>query len=230
MPHVQRLTAVVQSGGPGLNTPDTAMPSGQDHPVEAAADPMPRLRQTLRSFIGSKVRDSALADDLTQETLFRVETRLQTLRSRDRLDAWVFQIARNTIADHFRKTRATEEFDEAAHGPLLRVADNSPTTEDAALSAELRAYVRSVVDRLPPPYGEAIRLIEFEGLPQVELARRLGLSVSAAKSRVQRGRAMLRKEMERCCHWETDHYGTVLGVEPRGECTCQDSSSGGCEK
>lgn len=206
------------------------MPPGQDHPADAAADPMPRLRQTLRTFIGSRVRDASLADDLTQETLLRVESRLQTLRSRDRLDAWVFQIARNTIADHFRKTRETEEFDEATHGPLLSVADDTLSEEEETLSGEIRSYVRSVLDRLPPLHRDAIRMTELEGVSQVELARRLGLSVSAAKSRVQRGRAMLRKEMERCCHWETDRYGKVLAVEPRGECTCQDSASSGCEK
>ncbi len=191
---------------------------------------MPRLRQTLRAFMGSRVRNASLADDLTQETLLRVETRLATLRHRERLEAWVFQIARHTIADHFRKARETEEFDEAAHGPLLAVPDSTLSTEDEALSGELRNYVRSVVDRLPPLYREAIRLIELEGVSQVELARRLGLSVSAAKSRVQRGRALLRKEMERCCHWETDRYGKVLAVEPRGECACQDLDTPRCEK
>lgn len=206
------------------------MPRDVLHAPPAAADAMPRLRQTLRAFIGSKVRDSALADDLTQETLVRVATRIESLRSLDRLDAWVFQIARNTLADHFRKARETEAFDEAEHGPLLTVSNNALSAEDEALGAELRAYVRSVVDRLPTAYRDAVRAIELEGLSQVELARRLGLSISAAKSRVQRGRALLRKELERCCHWETDRYGTVLAVEPRGECTCRDSDSTGCEK
>lgn len=201
-------------------------------PADTAADPMPRLRKTLRAFIGSKVRDSALADDLTQETLVRVATRIESLRSPDRLDAWVFQIARNTIADHFRTARETEAFDESAHGSLLAVsqAQDTPSAEDEVLAGELRDYVRSVVDRLPPLYREAIRCIELEGLSQVELARRLGLSVSAAKSRVQRGRALLRREMERCCHWETDRYGAVLAVEPRGDRTCRDAGSGGCAR
>lgn len=196
--------------------------------MDGATDPMPRLRQALRAFIGSKVRDAALADDLAQETLLRVETRLESLRSRKRLESWVFQIARNTIADHFRRARDTETFDEATHGPLLTVGENAPTAEDEALSAELRNYVRSVVERLPPVYREAIQAIELEGLSQVELARRLGLSVSAAKSRVQRGRAMLRKEMERCCHWETDRYGTILAIEPRGACTCGKANAADC--
>lgn len=194
------------------------------------ADPMPKLREALRAFIGSKVRDAALADDLAQETLLRVETRLGTLRSRDRLQSWVFQIARNAIADHFRKARETEAFDEAAHGRFLAEQDPTPGPEEERLSRELRTYVRSVVERLPPLYREALRMIEMEGVSQAALARRLGLSVSAAKSRVQRGRAMLRKEMERCCHWETDRYGTVLAVEPRGDCSCRDADSPGCGK
>lgn len=206
------------------------MPPGQDHPLDAAADPMPRLRQTLRAFIRSRVRDSSLADDLAQETLLRVETRLQALRTQNRLDAWAFQIARNTISDHFRSSRETEEFDESAHASLLDAPDTTLSAEDEALGAELREYVRSVIDRLPPAYREAVRLIELEGMSQVDLAARLGLSVSAAKSRVQRGRAMLRREMERCCHWETDRYGKVLAVEPRGECACQDADSSGCGK
>ena len=209
---------------------DMPMQPVPDTPLDAVADPMPRLRQALRAFIGSKVRDASLADDLAQETLLRVETRIHDLRNRDRLDAWVFQIARNTLADHFRKARETEVFDEATHGPSLEVSGEMPTVEDEALSGRLREYVRSVVDRLPPVYREAIRLIELEGGAQVDLARRLGISVSAAKSRVQRGRAMLRKEMERCCRWETDRYGTVLAVEPRNTCSCEEGDSAGCKK
>lgn len=211
--------------------PSASPPSAGAEPApELAADAVPELRRTLRAFVASKVRDSALADDLTQETLLRVETRLPTLRSRDRLEAWVFRIARNAIADHFRKTRDTEAFDESTHGSLVAGSEETPGAEDEALAGDLREYVRSVVDRLPPAYREAIRSIELEGLSQVELARRLGLSVSAAKSRVQRGRALLRKEMERCCRWETDRYGKVLAVEPRGPCSCRDGESATCDR
>lgn len=192
----------------------------------------PRLRDAVRGFLGARVRDAALADDLTQETLLRVEKRLDTLRSSERFESWVFQIARNVVIDHFRKARETEAFDETAHGHLLTHVEPDPTPEESSLREQLRGYVRSVVDRLPAPYRDALRMIEFEGVTQVELARRLGLSVSAAKSRVQRGRAMLRREMERCCHWETDRYGQVLGVEPRGTCHCGDPEAGseGCRK
>jgi RNA polymerase sigma-70 factor (ECF subfamily) len=69
-------------------------------------------------------------------------------------------------------------------------------------------------------YRDAIIATDYDGLSQVELAQRLGLSVSAAKSRVQRARAMVRTQIERCCHFEVDHYGTVVDCTPRIE-TCE---------
>jgi RNA polymerase sigma-70 factor (ECF subfamily) len=69
-------------------------------------------------------------------------------------------------------------------------------------------------------YRDAIIATEYDGLSQVELAQRLGLSVSAAKSRVQRARAMVRETIERCCHFDVDHYGTVVDYTPRIE-TCE---------
>ena len=64
----------------------------------------------------------------------------------------------------------------------------------------------------------ALVLTEFEGLTQVEMAEELGLSVSGAKSRVQRARAMLRDDLLECCHFEFDRLGHVIDYEPRPRC------------
>ena len=92
--------------------------------------------------------------------------------------------------------------------------------EESRLRSEIAAYIRSVVESLPPIHREALLLTEYDGLSQVQLAKRLGLSISAAKSRVQRARAMLKEQIERCCHWSTDRYGTVIDVRPRTSCDC----------
>jgi RNA polymerase sigma-70 factor (ECF subfamily) len=179
------------------------------------------LRAAIRAFVLSRVKDAALTEDITQETLIRLHRKLHTLRAGEKLEAWVFQIARNAVADHFRATRPTEVFDEQAHAPAPTPAAPEPlAVEEELLRRELAAYVRRVVEGLPPAYRDALRLVEFEGVPQVELARRLGLSVSAAKSRVQRARQMVRAEMERCCRWETDRYGKVLDVQPKHRECC----------
>ncbi len=105
---------------------------------------------------------------------------------------------------------------------LIRPRRARRQTHDAGLPP-----AGSSVERLPEIYREALRLTEFEGVSQVELARRLGLSVSAAKSRVQRARAMVRAEMERCCRWETDRYGTAVDAQPRRADCCAEPPSGG---
>ncbi len=199
--------------------PDTA--SGPPNPGDLA-----QLRSAIRAYVRSRVNDAALADDIAQETLVRLHRKLHTLRSREKLEAWVFRIARNVLADHFRASKPAETFDEHAHATALASHIHEPlAAEEEVLRGELVAYVRSVVETLPEMYRDALRLTEFEGLSQVELARRLGLSVPAAKSRVQRARTMVRAEMERCCRWETDRYGTVLDAQPKRRNCCDDSAS-----
>jgi RNA polymerase sigma-70 factor (ECF subfamily) len=56
----------------------------------------------------------------------------------------------------------------------------------------------------------------------VELARRLGLGISAVKSRVQRGRAQLREMLLACCRFEFDGRGNIVAAEPKGPCDCED--------
>jgi RNA polymerase sigma-70 factor (ECF subfamily) len=176
----------------------------------------------------SRVHNAALAEDITQETLVRLHRKLHTLRAGEKLEAWVFQIARNAVADHFRAARPGEPFEEESHTPPPDPTRHEPlAAEEELLRGELAAYVRRVVEGLPPAYRDALRLVEFEGVPQVELARRLGLSVSAAKSRVQRARQMVRAEMERCCRWETDRYGAVVDIQPKRRDCCDDPPARG---
>lgn len=180
-----------------------------------------QLRGAIRAFVLSRVRNPATADDITQESLLRLTQRLHTLRDSERLEAWVFQIARNAVADHFRAAKESEPIDEEMHTSELESATHEPlAAEDERLRRAVAAYVASLVEKLPEPYRGALQLTEFQGVSQVELAERIGLSVSAAKSRVQRARAMLREEMERCCRWETDGHGTVVDVRPKSAECC----------
>ncbi|HAH00091.1 MAG TPA: RNA polymerase subunit sigma-24, partial [Ktedonobacter sp.] len=67
---------------------------------------------------------------------------------------------------------------------------------------ELIPCIKTMVDSLPNDYREALYLTEYEGLTQRELADRLGLSFSGAKSRVQRAREKLKVMLLDCCHFE----------------------------
>ncbi|MEC5127892.1 sigma-70 family RNA polymerase sigma factor [Verrucomicrobiales bacterium BCK34] len=171
------------------------------------------LRNSLFRFVCSKVGDPHLAEDLTQEILLRGLSKLSGLKSRERLESWLFQIARNAIADHFRQTKPTEVFSDDL--PDNNDAFQTIAEEDAVLREMLSSFIRGVVESLPAKYRDALRYTDYEGHTQAELARREGISLSGAKSRVQRARQEVREAVKRCCDIEKDASGQILDVRER---------------
>jgi RNA polymerase sigma-70 factor (ECF subfamily) len=88
---------------------------------------------------------------------------------------------------------------------------------------ELSACLQPLISSLGPADQEALRLVEFDGVTQVEAAERLGLSVSGMKSRVQRARLHLRTALDECCRIALDRRGGIISYEARtDQCgTCQ---------
>lgn len=174
---------------------------------------MTELREldgALRSFISSRVPADD-AEDLLQECYLRVGRRLAELRDRDRLSAWVFRIARNVLVDWLR----------SRGGPSgHRIEPLEDEVVDGATSepeGELRVgrWLGTMIDRLPESYATVLRESELEGRLHREIAERHGLSVSGVKSRVQRGRILLRDKLSACCRFELDRRGGVVGLERR---------------
>jgi SAM-dependent methyltransferase len=81
-------------------------------------------------------------------------------------------------------------------------------------------FVASAASRLPETYRHAITLVELEGLTQAEAARMIGVSLSGMKSRVQRGRRLMRAMFEECCHLTIDVRGRVIEAEQRNGPSC----------
>jgi RNA polymerase sigma-70 factor (ECF subfamily) len=170
------------------------------------------LNTCLQQFIRRRVPDMATADDLLQDVYLKVHTRVDTLRDPDRLESWVYQIARNVINDYYRTQRPLDEITEMIPAPEADDADD-PVIE------RLRVGVRQMIDLLPDEYREAILLTEYQGLTQQQMAQRLGISLPAAKSRVQRGKKMLREYLLLCCRFQFDRLGKVIDYHPRNPCT-----------
>jgi RNA polymerase sigma-70 factor (ECF subfamily) len=169
--------------------------------------------QRLRAFVRRRVRDDATADDLTQETLLKVFRSRASLRDGQRIEAWLYRIARTTLVDHYRRARPQAELPaELAAAPV------NPADEVTAVMAR---SLRRFAEELPPVYREPVRLAEFEGLPLAKIALRLDLSLTAVKSRVRRGRALLKRELQNCCRLEFDRLGKIIGYERRNAATCR---------
>ena len=149
-------------------------------------------------------------DDRVQETFLRVHSALPELRETDRLAPWVYRVARSVLIDNARRERPAEPLDE---DPV----DETDFPEPDA-TGMVAAWLPAFVEGLPEPYREAVRLSELEGLSQREVAERLGLSASGARTRVQRGRAKLREQLLQCCHVAMEH-GVVVDVKAN-DCSC----------
>lgn len=173
----------------------------------------------LRAFIRRRVRNDTVADDLAQETLLKVYRSRGTLRDGTRLEAWLYQIARGTIIDHHRRQRPQEELPSA-------LAGESPD-ELAAMRAQVLPSLQRFLEELPAAYREPVRLAELEELPLARIALRLDLSLTAVKSRVRRGRAMLKRKLQDCCRFEFDRLGRMIGFERRRQLCCDDCAGRG---
>ncbi len=99
-------------------------------------------------------------------------------------------------------------------------AEDEEVLPDEEISAEVASWLPAFIGLLDAPTREALELSELEGLTQREVAERLGLSPSGAKSRVQRGRHKLREALEACCEIERDVRGHVTDYRPKEGCSC----------
>lgn len=165
----------------------------------------------LGQFIRARVSDPATAEDILQDVFVKIQKRLGQLQDPAKLQGWIYLIARNAIIDHYRTRKETVEVPENLFA--------EPTANDGEIE-ELKASFRRMIYSLPEPYRDAIVLTELHGFTQQELADRLGLSLSGAKSRVQRGRAQLKQMLDECCTFEFDRRGKVIGCEPREQTRC----------
>lgn len=166
----------------------------------------------LRGFLSARVSNPADVDDLLQEIMIKVHTGLPSLEEPAKLQPWLFQTARRTIIDFYRK---------AARGKTLHPDDLWYGEDDPEVRQELARCVEPFIAALPEETAAVLRAVDIEGGAQKGLAEAQGISYSTLKSRVQKGRAALRDVFEDCCSMSRDARGNLSDYERK---------SGGCEK
>lgn len=165
----------------------------------------------LRGYIAKRVANEQIAEDVLQDVFLKIHANIEQLNDKARVQGWIYQIAHHTLIDHYRRRKTNVAMAAEIAGP----EDESETNAVHRISDSLKSMVRL----LPEKYREAIWLTEFQGISQAALAKRLGISLSGAKSRVQRGRRLLKKMLMECCHFEFDRRGTIIDYHPLS-CDC----------
>lgn len=174
----------------------------------------------LRAFISKRISNSSMVDDILQDVFIKIHENIDTVKDEAKISSWIYQITRNSIIDYYRKNKIRlTDINSFSEHELNALHDAGPLTENE-YEKNIAAGLQKMIDVLPEKYAQALYMVEIKGMSQVELANKLKISQSGAKSRVQRGRAMLKDSLMNCCHYEFDKYGTVISSHPIKCCCC----------
>lgn len=168
----------------------------------ALVDVVRELSPGLRSYLERMVGDSAVAEDLLQETLIKIHRGHAKFEGRSSLKTWAYTIATRTTYDFYRRSDR--------HRDMVTIDEtNEPRDQHADLSEsfvidEMNACVREVIDSLPEGYRAALVLHDLEGMTAKETADVCGTSLATAKVRIHRGRKRLEKALKSACVFYTE--------------------------
>jgi RNA polymerase sigma-70 factor (ECF subfamily) len=140
------------------------------------------------------------AEDVTQDVLLQVVRKLPTFRGESAFPTWLHRVTVNAALSHRRRQAVRQEHGLAtsldAYGedePLPAAGPRrTPAPDDQVVNHETRQIIQEAIESLPDAYREVLLLADVEGLPNADVAEKLGLSLPAVKSRLHRARAMLR--------------------------------------
>ncbi|MCC9136706.1 RNA polymerase sigma factor SigZ [Pontibacter silvestris] len=163
----------------------------------------------LKAFVLKRVQDKDEANEVLQQLYLKLYKNCEQLQEVHHIKAWLYQITRNAVYDFFREHSRYESIDEN----YLEKADLPEQPR-----RDLEELVLPLINLLPAEYAEPLRLSDLEGVSQKEIAERLGMSYSGAKSRVQRGREKLKQLFMECCHLEFSHNGQIVGAQVKAGC------------
>jgi len=166
----------------------------------------------LRGYLQRKV-PAQDAEDLLQE-IFLALIRNPTPEG-VAVSAWIWTLLRNHVANFYRKRGVVFE-------SLEPDSFESKAGEVTPAEAWVATWLEGFAEELPKHYSEALILADFQGFTMRDVADKLGLSVSGAKSRVQRARLKIAEALKACCAFYFDEQGRIEGWEKRhsGSCEC----------
>jgi len=165
----------------------------------------------LRKFLLSRVKTSEDADDLLQDILIKTHQNISSLNEPKKFQAWLFKVARNTLYDYYRKP--VTSVSGQTHPDFESLVDKYPDSQEI-IREELSKCINPFIQSLPQIYREAVEAVDLKGFSQKALAKELGISYSAMKSRVQRAREMLAVLFQSCCTYELDSQGKIIAYHP----------------
>jgi len=195
-----RLGAASAMGGTVAAGASVAGHARDAEPAEPASWVAPSWDEIVRTHADRVYRlayrlsgNRADAEDLTQETFVRVFRSLADYTP-GTFEGWLHRITTNLFLDMVRR-RQKIRFDALAEDASDRLPSNEPGPERAYEQNNLDPEIQQALDTLPADFRAAVVLCDLEGLTYEEIALTLNIKVGTVRSRIHRGRVLLREAL-----------------------------------
>ena len=173
--------------------------------IENAVNLFGEYYQRIFRYIVSMVRDTAEAEDLTQETFLRAYRHRDSLRDEGAQTAWLYRISTHVCLDRLRQCarRAPSESDIDLEQVEV-VEPDTPSLQQIIERDEMSECVQQYLNRLSDSYRAVILLHDMHELTAMEIAQLLGESLATIKIRLHRARLKLRNALQAGCTFSYD--------------------------
>ena len=159
-----------------------------------------RHESKLYSYIISKVRDADLANDIFQDTFFKVINTLKSGRYNEegKFLPWVMRIAHNLVIDHFRRLKRMPTISPSAEFDVFEIiGNNEPTIENSMIRTQIEEDLRNIIEHLPEDQKEVLKLRHYSKMSFKEIAEYTDVSINTALGRMRYALINLRKLIEK---------------------------------
>src|SRR5687768_10148349 len=120
-----------------------------------------KVQNELKGFVYKRVKDKALTEDIVHDVFLKVQGKIQQLKEEEKVFGWIYQITRNTIIDHYRKTSKT------IHQQDIDWDSNPPNFNEC-----VSGVIAELIPTLPDKYRIPLQMTELENLSQLDVAEK----------------------------------------------------------
>ena len=179
--------------------------------VENAASIFQEDYQRIFRYIMSMVRDTAEAEDLTQETFLRAYLRRDSLRDEGAQTAWLYRIATHVCLDRLRQYARRSPKESNADLDDIDIAEpDTPSLQQTLERDEMSECVQGYLNRLSDSYRSVMLLHDMHELTAAEIAQLLGESLATIKIRLHRARRKLSMALGAGCNFSYDERDVLV--------------------
>ncbi len=162
--------------------------SGDKEAFEKLLEKYKNMILSMAYYISQNEYDAL---DMAQEVYVKLYKNVYKFEGKSKFSTWVYSVARNTCIDEYKRIKRNKTNSYETDEKDMSVDTDGP--EEIILKKELSDFVRLLLSELPPIYNKILVLRYIEGLSYREIAKRLECSEGTVKSRLFRGKKMMKK-------------------------------------